>query len=244
MTRRLLSITAWLASGHALLLGLFWSLLQVPESNAAMLIVSMLIAAAMVATSGWVEGVAFGLWSPGTSWRQALRRARVAPVPAAIALVVFALIWLLTAHASQAWFGHSGEIDAWLMRHFGWTRTAGLHATAARVIAFVRFVPGGLIALTIVAWALAGGMRSLLKATRLLATALAPRRLAIGAVLFYGLVWLPWRAAFWRPSWLSPNWQEAAFAGVKLGALYLVANLGWAAILFLVEQGARENSST
>jgi hypothetical protein len=243
MTRRLLSITAWLAFGHALLLGLFWSLLQVPESNTAMLVVSVVVAAAIVAAAGWVEAVALGLWVAGTSWRESLRRARIAPVPAVVALTSFGVIWLLTAHLRAAWFGHTGEIDAWLMQRLGWTRTAGLHSVAGWVIGFIRFVVGGLIALTILAWALAGGMRALARPGRWLGAAPAPRPLVVGGLLFHGLVWLPWRAAFWRPAWLAPNWQEAAFAAVKLGLLYAIANLGWATILRLVQDGAARDGN-
>jgi hypothetical protein len=238
MTRRLLSVTAWLAAGHALLLGAFWMLLQVPESSAAMLLLSVLIVATIVAAVGWVEGAGLCMWIPETSPRQAMRRALPGPVPAIIGLIAFGSIWMLTGQAGAAWSGHKGEIDAWLLLHLGWTRTAGLHATAARLMAFVRFVVGGLIALTILGWALVGGLRALAHVGRWLAAALAPRRVVLSALLFYGLVWLPWKAVYWRPAWLAPNWQEGAFTVVKLGTLYLVANIGWAAILFLVKQGA------
>lgn len=237
MTRRLIAITAWLALGHAALFGLFWSLLQVPESNAAMLAVSALLVVAMIAAAGWVEATALTAWSSGASWRDALRRALPAPLAAALGFVVFAAIWVLAARAGTAWSSHSGEIDAWLMRHLGWTRTAGIHAAIPRVLNLVRFV-GGLVALTLVAWTLTGGFRALAKAGGWLKAALAPKRVALAALLFYGLVWLPGKAALWRPAWLTPDWQEPAFVAVKLVALYLAANLGWAAILYLIQQGA------
>jgi len=242
MTRRLLSITVWLAAGHALLLGAFWVLLQVPESNAVMLVLSLLVAAAIVALVGWVEGGGLCMWTLETPLREAVRRALPGPLAAAIGLLAFGSIWMLSGQAGAAWFGHKGEIDAWLMLRLGWTRTAGLHATMARVIVFVRFVVGGLIALTILWWALAGGLRALARVRHWLAAALAPRRVILTALLFYGLVWLPWKAAFWRPAWLAPNWQEAAFAAMKLGTLYLVANVGWAAILLLVQGGMTQDT--
>jgi hypothetical protein len=238
MTARLLSITAWLAVGHALLLGLSWALLQVPESNAAMLTVSVLVAASMVAVAGWVEAVGLAMWAPGTGWRESFRRARPAPLPAAIGLLVFGLLWMLTARAGAAWTAHKGEIDAWLMLHLAWTRTAGLHVSIARILTFVRFVIGALLVLTIVAWTLFRGFAALARIGAWLSAALSPRRVVLVTALFYGLVWLPWRAAFWRPAFVAPNWQEVAFVAVKLGVLYLVANVGWATILYLVEEGA------
>jgi len=48
MTSRLFAITAWLASGHAVLFGLFWLLLAIPESNVAMLVASALIVVLMI----------------------------------------------------------------------------------------------------------------------------------------------------------------------------------------------------
>jgi hypothetical protein len=35
----------------------------------------------------------------------------------------------------------------------------------------------------------------------------------------------------WRPAWLAPNWQETTFVVLKLGTLYLLANIGWALVL-------------
>ena len=43
--------------------------------------------------------------------------------------------------------------------------------------------------------------------------------------------WLPWQAVDWRPSWLAPDWQETTFVVLKLGVLYLLANLGSALVL-------------
>jgi hypothetical protein len=243
MSARLLSITAWLAAGHALLLALFWGLLHVPESNAAMLVLSALLAACLLALGGWVEGIGLSAWTPGATWRDAVRRSRLAPAAAVVAIALLGVTWLLTARAYSAWAAHRGEIDAWLLLHLGWTRTAGLHAGVGRVIGFARVV-GGLLSATAFAWTLDGGIRALVRADRWAAAALAPRRLLFGAALFYGLVWLPWKAAYWRPASVAPNWQEIAFVGIKLALLYALANLGWAAILYLVRDGAKPDTTT
>ena len=71
-----------------------------------------------------------------------------------------------------------------------------------------------------------------------LAAALSPRRLVVLGVLLYGLIYLPWKGAYWRPAWVQPNWQEPVFVAVKLSLLYLLASVAWAGILKLVETGS------
>lgn len=242
MTARLFAITAWLAAGHALMLGLFWSLLQVPESNVAMLVVSALVAIALVAAFGWVEGAALAAWSPERGWRALARRAAAAPLAAVVAVALFGLLWWLTGRGAARWTAHRGEIDAWLMLHLGWTRTAGIHGTFRALVWFIRWGVGASLALAIVAWTIERGPRALTQVGGWLAAALTPRRLVLVVAVLYGLVWLPWKAAFWRPAWIAPDWQEAAFVAIKLGVLYLVANLGAATILYLVHQGVRPAS--
>ena len=46
------------------------------------------------------------------------------------------------------------------------------------------------------------------------------------------LVFLPLQAAYWRPEALPPNAIEIAFAAVKLGAIFVAANIGWALVLW------------
>jgi hypothetical protein len=237
MTARLIVITAWLAAGHLLVAGLFWGFLQVPESNVAMLALSACAVLAMVVVGGYVEGVGVAAWSPGAGWRDAVRGAALAPMAFAVGLAVFAGIWWMTARAGTAWTAHRGEIDAWLMLHLRWTRTAGLHTMAAWVLGFVRYVVGASLALAPVA-AIGRGPRALARVGTWLAAALSPRRLLLLGLLFYGLVWLPWRAVSWRPARLAPNWQEPAFLAIKLAVLYVVSNVGWAAILKTVSTSA------
>jgi hypothetical protein len=240
MSARLLTVTAWLAAGHALLAGLFWVLLQVPESNVAMLLVSALVGAVLLTVAGWVQGIGLAAWTPGCSFVAAVRRAVAAPVAMAAGLVLSLLVWLLTRAAAAAWTGHAGEVDAWLMLHVGWTRTAGLHAAVRWLILFVRYAVVASLLLTVVAFGVERGLAGLARVGAWLRAAVSPRRLALVALILYGFLWLPWRAVYWRPAWIAAGWQEPLFVGVKLGLLYLVANLGWAAMLYVVRDGAVE----
>ena len=54
MTRRLALIALWLLAGHLTALGLFWTLLQVPESSSLMLLASTLVA---LAAPAWTAAV-------------------------------------------------------------------------------------------------------------------------------------------------------------------------------------------
>jgi len=57
VSKRWFTITAWLLAGHAILGGLYWLLLQVPESNAFMLAASVLVVMGGLAWFGYVESV-------------------------------------------------------------------------------------------------------------------------------------------------------------------------------------------
>jgi hypothetical protein len=240
MSARLLIITAWLAVGHALLAGLFWGLLQVPESNVAMLVVSALVGVALLVVAGWVQGIGLAAWAPESGLVGAARRAVRAPLAMVIGLALGGLVWLVTRAAAVAWAAHAGEADAWLMLHFGWTRTAGLHVVVRWLILFVRYAVGASLILTVVAFAVERRLSGLARIGTWLRAAFSPRRLALVALVLYAFLWLPWRAVYWRPAWIAAGWQEPLFVGVKLAVLYVVANLGWAALLYVVRDGAVE----
>jgi hypothetical protein len=249
MKPRLLAILAWLTAGHATLLGLAWLLVRVPESNALMLAVSLAIALSIVGFAGFLEGAALAAWQAAEPARPRTlaRRGLSAIAPFLAGLLVFSLVWWLTGRAAGWWEAHAGEIDAWLIATFGWTRSGPLHAAFGWATAFVRYVVGLSLALTLVgAWLAShprptglddtaaeqsGAARMDRWPAAWLRRALLPRRLVTIAALLMLFGWLPWQAVYWRPRWLAPNWQELAFASIKLGALYLYATLGWALVL-------------
>lgn len=236
--RRFSALTAWLTAGHALVFGLFWLLLQVPESNVLMLLASALLVLAMAAAVAVTEGVGLAWWQPESGWRGAIRHALPALAAALPALVVFALVWVATARGATAWTARQGEIDAWLMLHLGWTRTAALHGAIAWLVAFVRYAVGLSLSLTILWVAQRDGLKALARPAWL-RRAVSPLRLVLVALCLYAGLWLPWLAASWRARWVAPNWQEPLFVAVKLGVLFLVANVAWAAILGLVARTVR-----
>jgi hypothetical protein len=226
---RIGATVAWLCAGHAIVFGLYWLLLQVPESNAWMLGASVLVIALGVLVLGIVEMMAILALKPvdpmGAALKTSLRRAWLAIFP----LAVFGIVWWVTGAATR-WLGlHSGEIDAWIIAKTGWTRTAGLHTVLDWLVAFVRYGLGTSLAVAWLAALASRGVKGL--ASNWLRDGLAWKRLLIVSAALFAGWWLPWQAVYWRPESLPPTWVQPAFAAVKLAVLYVVANVAWAVVL-------------
>lgn len=230
MISRLSAVTAWLVAGHAVLFGLFWLLLAVPESNVPMLLASTLVLAALLIVFGIVEGGGLLAWHPATAVRDVPLRAWRAVPAVWLGAIVFVITWYVAGLAGTWWQGHRGEIDAWLMAQSGWSETGKLHAAAGWLFAFLAWVPGTALGVSLASTVVHDGLRRAGRPGWILAALSLRRILTVAAVLLFFL-WLPWRGVNWRPSWLAPNWQETAFVVVKLGALFVVANVGWALVL-------------
>jgi hypothetical protein len=241
MIARLTAITAWLSVGHAVLLGLFWLLLSVPESNLVMLLASALAVVALAVGFGIVEGGGLAAWDDALAGVPIARRSWRALPGAWIGGLLFVLAWQATASGSAWWQGHRGEIDAWLMAEAGWADTARLHDVAAWVFTFLWSVLGLSLALSIASTVVRQGIRFAARPAWIV-EALSPRRLLILAGILLLFVWLPWKAVNWRPAWLAPNWQETAFVTLKLGALFLAANLGWSLVLGTTRGAPRDRA--
>jgi hypothetical protein len=229
MTSRLMAITGWLSAGHALLFGLFWLLLSIPESNVATLAGSALLVVMMALLFGWVEAVGVLAWSGGMPARELPRRAIRTTAGVWLGAALFVVVSYLVAHAGVWWRDHQGETDAWLMVRLGWTNTGTLHAGVRGLLAFVRFV-GLSLALSLASAIITAGFQAIRHA-RWAREGVRPLRLLTIAAILIVFVWLPWRGVNWRPTWVTPNWEEAAFVAVKLGVIYLIANVGWALVL-------------
>lgn len=236
----------WLAGAHALFLGLFWLLLNVPESNVLMLTTSAVLAVTIVAASGCVETVALLALRGKPFGGRLLRRGFRGVLPFVASLAVFALVWFAASLFDGWWAAARGEIDAWLIAHLHWTNTGWLHAAAGWAVAFVRWVLGLSLALALFAAlvrdepteearAQDGGVKAGL-ARRWLRAALSPRALLGLVILIVVFAWLPWLAAYWRPGWISPSRAEVFFVATKLGALYLLATIGWTLALMLANR--------
>jgi hypothetical protein len=236
MIRRLLGTTLWLVVGHALLGSLYWTLLNVPESNTLALSASALLALLLAIGAGLVETTALIALKPEEPiapgrWRRALARSvRLLPV-----FVLALLVWLVVSWIAgwiEAWhWAHASEMDAWMIAKFNWTNITGLHRTINYVVVLLRYVVGISLAVSLVAVAAFDGGAAVLR-LRWIARALSPLQLATIGVALFGLIWLPWQAAYWRPRNLPATSVEIAFAGFKLLVLALLAHLGWAVVLW------------
>jgi hypothetical protein len=81
------------------------------------------------------------------------------------------------------------------------------------------------------AWAFASNGFAGVRGARWIRAAFSLRRLFTLAGILVVFFWLPWLAVAWRPAWLAPNWQETTFVVLKLGTLYVLANIGCALLL-------------
>lgn len=227
---RLAAIVAFLLVGHAALGGLYWALINVPESNVAMLALSALLLLLIGLIAAWIEAAAALGWMTDERAATILRRA-VRGVPACLAAVLlFGAIWLLTRSALSWHARHSGEIDALLMSRFGWARTSWVHLVYMWAIRFVRWALGLSVALSLVAAGAALGPRALLAPTWL-KRAFSPLRVITIGVLLLVCFFLPWQLIAWRPRVLPPTSIEITFVAIKLGLIALVAHIGWALML-------------
>jgi hypothetical protein len=231
MIARLAKTALWLLLGHAMLGGIYWGLLNVPESNVLMLASSALLALVVVTGAAIVQGVAVRSLTTGLSPRS-VRTLISTGVPA---FIVSTAIWIGCSWLA-GWFDawhtqHSGEIDAWLIAHGDWTRTAWLHRAVEVVLWFVRYVAGLSLAVGVFVVWVVDGLGQAIRPRRI-AAALNWKRLLIVTGAVAGLMWLPWQAVSWRPASLPPSVVQPLFAAVKLGLIALVVHVGWALVLW------------
>lgn len=210
-----------LAVGYAIAGGLYWLLLNVPESSAPMLALSLLLLVAMVAVAGVTTGAAVAL-AQGATARQALADSLRALPLFGLGLLIFAIIWTAAGFATNWWSGHHGEIDALALRYLRTDRTQPLHTTVEWILWLAQWglglsLLGGLTA----AGALGSGPSTARRPAALtgLRTGVAVLPLLsviVGVVIVAeGL----WRWAYWRPDSLSTT-SEMLFVTLKLAALY------------------------
>jgi len=236
--RRLGLVVAWLVVGHAALGGLYYALLQVPESTAWMLGLSALLVLTLAVGVAWVDAVALLLLLPRTAWRATamagLRRAwSLLP-----AFLLLALAWAIASRI-EAWHVASrGPIDASLMARFNWAETGGVHRAIDWAVFVLRFGIGGSLAAAVAA---AGVQHGFAGTARALARALHPRTLAIVLAAELALVVLPWHHVYWRPASLPPTGVEAAFVAAKLSVIIVLIATGCAIVFWT---GTRSASNT
>jgi hypothetical protein len=236
--KRGVTILGWLVIGHAATFGLYWALLQVPESNVLMLGTSLLLVLGMMWWFGLVQAVGLLAWKTGSGLRASLgpasRRAWLVIIP----LVLFAFVWWMTGLASGWLDRHWSEIDAWILLKTGWTKAAVVRAGCEHVIAFVRLGIGTSLALTLYASLLRTGLGAI-SSMAWMRRAFSLRQLVVIAAALAVGVLLPSHLAYWRwqPASVTAAWYEPTFAILKLAVMFLLANLAWTAV---VRMAARE----
>lgn len=222
-------ILAWLSAGHAALAGLYWLLLQIPESNVWMLAALGVVVMAAVWLTGAIEMTASLAFATDAPVRSAFGTVRGRAWLIVFPLGLCAAIWWATGEAGARHARDSGQIDAQIIAWTGWTRTAWLHAAIGWLLAFIRWAAGVSLAAALTASLAQEGMQGLRprwirQAHRWKALLATTAALALG-------VWLPWQAAYWRPEALPPTWVQPAFAAAKLLVMFVLAQLAWAIVL-------------
>ena len=229
MIARVTLIVVWLLAGHAVMAALYWALLHVPESTVWMLALSALLVLVIAALAAAVHAGAAGAWQQALRPRQGLMaglRRLWWVLPAAL---VFAAGWWVTAWLDARHLSARGAIDATFMARTGSPDTAWIHRIIAYGVFALRWGVALSLSVALLVAGLFGGTRGII-AGRWLRRGLAPAAVlaTIGCVLVF--VWLPWRAAYWRPAGIPPG-VEPAFVAAKLGMLAVAAATGWAFIL-------------
>ncbi len=230
MSTKGIAITGWLVMGHAILGGLYWLLLQIPESNVLMLTASAVTAAMILIGTGIVSGTGLAWW-PGSGFGAAAgagvrRAAWVVP-----ALAVFGLFWFITSVITARHAGHATEVDAWFLATFGWTDVSWFHTAFAWVLWFIRYVVGAGLALALLAAAVHGGARAVI-GLRWIPRAFHWQTVLVTTFAWLIGVYLPWQFVVpWRPASLPASWVQPAFAALKLGLVFVLMNAAWAIVL-------------
>jgi hypothetical protein len=232
VSRRLPLVALWIAAGYGVAAGLFWGLLQVPESSVWTLGLSASIVLAICVALLWVSGGVLLAWHPQITPIRAFVSGLSASLAVVSSVLLFGAIWWLT-HAALTWHAaHAGEIDAVIIARTGASNTAWLHRTIVWTIWILRWGPGFTLALSLGA-AIAAGGTAAIGAGGWIRAGVHPKRwtviLALAALCFM----LPWRFVYWRPAHLSLP-MEPWFVGAKLGAMVLLAAVAWALMIRIV----------
>jgi hypothetical protein len=227
---RLVTVTLWLLAGAALTGGVYWSFLITPESTGWSLAASALLlitAAFLLALT--ISGAAVG-WRHGVSASHI--RTAVAGMPAIVpAAAIVALFWWLAGSATDRMTLYSGPINAWFIASFGWDDVSWLFTGVGWLAAWLKWVVGPVLALSLMGAILSLGWQGLASA-KWITRALAPLPLATATLLFVVLVAAPWiYLAPWRPEDLPPTSAELAFVIAKLSVTALLMAVGVALIV-------------
>jgi hypothetical protein len=214
MSSPVVRVTLWLAAALHLLAGLYWALLSTPESNAMMLVLSLLLIVVLLLGAGVAVDVAMRLWTGDRVGRRlpdlVLPAVRLLP-----ALAVFGVVWWLAGAADARVEGSRGAITAAIIARTGWADPEAVFTAARWLATLIAWVVGPLAALGLFG-ALTRGV-PVGAVRRWLAPALSWRALAVGALAVIALAWFWPLLEAWRPA-LPPTPLQLAFVAAKIAA--------------------------
>lgn len=234
MIRELACSVAWILGGSALAGGIFWALINTPESTIVALAVSLLLVVALIVTVGMTVCGALAGWQSG--WRGTFLRSTLTGMASFVpTLVVAGVAWWAVGRGLTWLEAHGGEISAWFIATANWSDVSPLLRTARIGAEWLRWVAIPFAGMVWLSGALPGRARPIRSWAALarggwltgLAAATAIALLTIWAPVAYGL--------YWRPS-LPPTWLEPAAAVVKLGVIGFSAAIGLSLIARLAVQ--------
>lgn len=227
---RLLLATVALLVGGAATAAAYWAFLNTPESTVPALLLSAVLVVLAFALLSLTINVAIEVWTNGFS-TVGLRRVlpRLASIiPAALVVLLF---WWVAGRIDTWVALRTGEINAWFIARFGWDNVSWLFRSISALTIWLRWVPAGLLAVSVMASMASAGWRAIVMPAWL-RRAIRPRTLAIATVWFVVLIVLPWAYLVpWRPSWLPPTSAEMAFIISKLSVATLLIATGAALMI-------------
>ena len=230
MIRAVGRIVAWLAVGGGVLATSYWLFLNIPESNALVLSASAILVVAMIVVAAITINGALLLANGGDSL-SSLRRAAVGIPAFLIAALPVLIVWVAVLMVDRWIVQHSGEISAWFIARFGWSKIEPLFVAQQWLSRWIRWLVAPLAAFRLLSMLLENGVRSITHGGWV-RRAWHWRTLAIGTAVFLRMLVSPWRLTLWRPR-LPATWMEPAIAGLRLVAVALLGLIGSALLISL-----------
>ena len=223
--------TVTLLVGGALTAAVYWAFLNTPESTVWALTLSAVLAVLALALLSLTVNAAIVAWSDGYSlagFRRLLPRV-ASIVPAAIVALLF---WWIAGRIDTWVALRTGEINAWFIARFGLDDVSWLFTAVRYTTAWLRWVIGGVLAVSLMAGVAHVGWRAIVMPAWV-GRSLRPRALLLATVWFVALVVVPWVYLVpWRPVWLPPTGAEMTFIVTKLSAAAILIAAGAALMIY------------
>jgi hypothetical protein len=227
---RLLLATVSIRAGGALTAATYWGFLNTPESTVPALLLSAVLALLALLLLSMTINAAIAAWSAGWSL-PGLRRTLPHVTSIVPAMLVVLLLWWIAGRIDTWVALRTGGINAWFIARFGWDDVSWLFAAVRYFTTWLRWVLGGLLAVSLMAGIAATGWRALAVPAWLL-RALRPRTLAVATAWFAILIVLPWVYLVpWRPEWIPPTGAELTFIVSKLSVSAVLIATGVALMI-------------